>query len=308
VSLVALAFLLTSCSGHHQGVEASTQPDVTVGITNVMRRSLRRELTLSSELVPFQEIDVYAKEAGYVKKLYVDYGSRVKAGEVMATLEIPELEAQLEEDKADRYIVQKELAAEQAELAEQYVEIDEWIAGFYQDMMAAESAYASAEAAEKAAQEEIKALQDLLKKQQEAAKKNTQYVGGEYSWPVPGYNEVSSKFGMRIHPILKVNKMHTGIDIPAPSGTKIIAANDGTVLVATYNSGYGNYVCVDHGGGRATLYAHMSKIAVKSGASIKRGDVLGYVGSTGLSTGPHLHFECIDNGVQVDPLKYFNIK
>lgn len=102
MSVGAIGMLLTSCSGRHdRGVEASTQPTVTVGVTNVMRRSLRRELTLSSELVPFQEIDVYAKEAGYVKKLYVDYGSRVRAGEVMATLEIPELEAQLQEDQAE---------------------------------------------------------------------------------------------------------------------------------------------------------------------------------------------------------------
>lgn len=92
---------LSSCESHSRHVEASTTPAVTVGVTRVMRKSLSRQLTLSSELVPFQEIDVYAKEAGYVKKLYVDYGTRVKAGQVMATLEIPELEAQLEEDQAE---------------------------------------------------------------------------------------------------------------------------------------------------------------------------------------------------------------
>lgn len=102
VLAIAAAITLASCSGsHNHGVEASTTPNVTVGVTNVARRSLRREITLSSELVPFQEIDVYAKEAGYVKKLDVDYGTRVKAGQVMATLEIPELEAQLEEDQAE---------------------------------------------------------------------------------------------------------------------------------------------------------------------------------------------------------------
>jgi RND family efflux transporter MFP subunit len=93
---------LTSCSGNkNPGVEASTAAKVTVGVTRVVRRNLTRHLVLSSELVPFQEIDVYAKEAGYVKKLYVDYGTRVKAGQVLATLEIPELEAQLQEDEAE---------------------------------------------------------------------------------------------------------------------------------------------------------------------------------------------------------------
>lgn len=93
--------ITVSCSGKREHVEASTTPGVTVGVTRIVRRTLRQTLTLSSELVPFQEIDVYAKESGYVKKLYVDYGTRVKAGQVMATLEIPELEAQLEEDQAE---------------------------------------------------------------------------------------------------------------------------------------------------------------------------------------------------------------
>jgi len=95
-----LAIALTSCSGGRSGVEASA-PGVTVGVTKIARRNLKREITLSSELVPFQEIDVYAKEAGYVKKLFVDYGTRVKAGQLIATLEIPELEAQLHEDEAE---------------------------------------------------------------------------------------------------------------------------------------------------------------------------------------------------------------
>lgn len=98
--LATLAVGLSSCSGGHTGVEASA-PAVTVGVTKIERRNLSRTITLSSELVPFQEIDVYAKEAGYVKKLYVDYGTRVKAGQLMATLEIPELEAQLDQDRAE---------------------------------------------------------------------------------------------------------------------------------------------------------------------------------------------------------------
>jgi RND family efflux transporter MFP subunit len=99
---VALSLSFSACTtAHSQRAEASATPAITVGVTNISRRSLRRDLTISSELVPFQEIDVYAKEAGYVKKLDVDYGTRVKAGQVMATLEIPELQAQLAEDQAE---------------------------------------------------------------------------------------------------------------------------------------------------------------------------------------------------------------
>jgi RND family efflux transporter MFP subunit len=98
--VTAMAIGLASCSGGHDHVQASG-PAVTVGVTNVVKKSLGRQITLSSELVPFQEIDVYAKQSGYVKKLFVDYGSHVKAGQVMAILEIPELEAQLQEDQAE---------------------------------------------------------------------------------------------------------------------------------------------------------------------------------------------------------------
>jgi RND family efflux transporter MFP subunit len=101
VAMAAVAIGLSCARNHSHDVEASTAPGVTVGVTNVVRRSLRRQLTVSSELVPFEEIDVYAKEAGYVNKLYVDYGTRVKAGQVMAKLEIPELEDQLQEDQAE---------------------------------------------------------------------------------------------------------------------------------------------------------------------------------------------------------------
>jgi len=101
IPAAAVALLLTSCSGHNSKVEANASSVVTVGVTNVVKKTLGKELTLSSELVPFQEIDVYAKEAGYVQKLNVDYGTHVKQGQVMATLEIPELQAQIDEDQAD---------------------------------------------------------------------------------------------------------------------------------------------------------------------------------------------------------------
>jgi murein DD-endopeptidase MepM/ murein hydrolase activator NlpD len=130
------------------------------------------------------------------------------------------------------------------------------------------------------------------------------YIGGNMKWPTPGYTNVVSPYGRRLHPILKKYKMHTGIDIDAPSGASIIAANSGTIIIAGWRSGYGNTVVIDHGGGITTLYAHCSKILVKVGDHVAAGKVIAKVGSTGLSTGAHLHFEIRVNGDTVDPLKF----
>lgn len=132
----------------------------------------------------------------------------------------------------------------------------------------------------------------------------TPYIGGELAWPVPGYNIISSKYGMRTHPITGVYKLHTGVDIRAPMGATFIAANDGIVTKAGYNGAYGNMVIIDHGGGVSTLYAHGSEILVQVGQNVKRGDPVLKVGSTGYSTGPHAHFEVRLNGVVTDPLPY----
>ena len=118
--------------------------------------------------------------------------------------------------------------------------------------------------------------------------------------PVPG--AISSRYGMRRHPILGYRRMHGGVDFRARSGTPIYAATDGTVNFAGRNGGYGNFVRLRHAGGLSTGYAHMSRIAVNSGQSVRRGQVIGYVGSTGLSTGPHLHYEMYRNGQKIDPL------
>ncbi|MFV0516883.1 MAG: murein hydrolase activator EnvC family protein [Aminipila sp.] len=129
----------------------------------------------------------------------------------------------------------------------------------------------------------------------------TNYNGGTMAWPAPGVTRITSPFGYRIHPILKVKKLHTGIDIGAPSGTTIVAANDGTVIKAGWNNSYGNVVMVDHGGGIVTLYAHNSSLLVSTGDVVSRGQAISKSGSTGQSTGPHLHFEVRVNGDYKDP-------
>ena len=133
---------------------------------------------------------------------------------------------------------------------------------------------------------------------------DTAYIGGVLAWPVPGYNKITSYYGMRVHPITGQYKLHTGVDISAPVGVNFIAANDGIVTKAGYNTAYGNMVIIDHGGGISTLYAHGSEILVTVGQIVKKDDPILKVGSTGYSTGPHAHFEVRINGVVTDPLPY----
>ena len=132
------------------------------------------------------------------------------------------------------------------------------------------------------------------------------YVGGTFMWPLPaGNNVVTCKYGMRTHPITGKRKLHTGVDLRAATGTKVYAANKGTVTTSGYSSAWGNYIIISHGGGITTLYAHMSKRSVSKDDKVKQGDIIGYSGNTGYSTAPHLHFEICKNGSTYNPLNEF---
>lgn len=132
------------------------------------------------------------------------------------------------------------------------------------------------------------------------------YVEGGWMWPLPRANNVvTCKYGPRIHPVKGYYGLHTGVDLRASSGTKIYASKAGTVVTSEYSSSWGNYVIISHGGGYTSLYAHMTKRNVKVGAEVKQGQVIGTVGSTGWSTGAHLHFEVRKNNSSFDPLTLF---
>lgn len=155
-----------------------------------------------------------------------------------------------------------------------------------------------------AARREEEKLKESLAPQLSKSSPTEQYTGGIFCWPAPSSTRISSPYGYRIHPVYKTKKFHSGIDLAAPGGSNILAAADGVVVRAGWNGGYGNCVVVDHGGGVSTLYAHARKLLVSTGQKVTRGQVIALVGTTGTSTGNHLHFEVLLNGKTTDPMPY----
>lgn len=229
------------------------------------------------------------------KRIYDQYtAARENAEEIKA-----EYEATLEQlnDK------QAEYEAEKAELEEKIAEASAMISQLEEEISSNYELYLEVLAQEEALEGDIQSMIAELERQEAA---NSITSTGTYIWPLPGYSP-GSAYGWRMHPIFHEMRFHAGEDIGAPSGTPILAADSGVATVIPDNgNGYGNYIMINHGGGRVTLYAHMSSFAISGGASVSQGQVIGYVGSTGNSTGPHLHFEVRVNGATTDPKQYFN--
>ena len=156
------------------------------------------------------------------------------------------------------------------------------------------------ESAEKAEQEMIRQNKSALSYSANPVK----YTGGKFLWPAPSTSKITSEYGYRIHPVYKTRKFHSGIDIAAAYGTNIVASADGTVTLATDNGGYGKCIIINHGSGLTTLYAHNSSLLVSKGDKVVRGQIIAKAGSTGVSTGPHLHYEVRVNGSTTDPIQY----
>ena len=217
---------------------------------------------------------------------------------------------QLNEEKTEIERVEAEIQVklEQLENSRQtQVEKQDQLAALLQMVNAQLSESEAQEAAAQVAYENAKEVRDAAAKAlEEEFKANGNvgdYVGGEWRWPVPSSRYVSSHYGYRT--IFGYREFHTGVDIPAGYGQAIIASNSGIVTTATYASyGYGNRVIIDHGGDQKTLYAHCSSLNVKVGDYVNQGDVIAYIGSTGMSTGNHLHFEIRIGGQTVDPYPY----
>lgn len=244
-----------------------------------------------------------------------DYVERITASDkrlfeqFRATREYVEVcKAQLEAEQELLEEAKKDVEAEQASLealiSQKQAEIDAYEA----DISSREQLVKEYEAGIAAQDAEIKALEDAVKAQQEALEKangtKNSYDGGIFAWPAPSYTRISDDYGYRIHPTLKVQQFHNGVDMAAPGGSPILAAYDGTVVAAAYSSTMGNYIMIDHGDNLYTIYMHASALYVSSGQSVVKGQKIAAVGTTGRSTGNHLHFGVRLNGSYVNPWNY----
>ena len=225
------------------------------------------------------------------------------------------VKAEYEDFRSELSAKQDELRQEQKELEGDIEEANQLILSLENDLENRQAEYDAIMAAEDAANSVINKLVAELEEQrrQAALAANASTTGGgaavgtaSFMWPVASYVYISSRFGLRVHPITGETKSHTGLDIASNMGTTVYAADNGTITLAGWNGGYGNCVMIDHGNGYVTLYGHLSYIAVSEGQSVSKGDTIGQVGSTGNSTGPHLHFEVLRAGTRVDPEQFFS--
>jgi murein DD-endopeptidase MepM/ murein hydrolase activator NlpD len=210
--------------------------------------------------------------------------------------EIAQKKIELENQKAELLVLQERAQAKQAQLASDTQRREVLLDAIHQERRALEAALDELEQTSRQLEEIIRQLQ-----LEQGGDGLVAPSKGSMIWPTGPTRRVSSEFGNRRHPILGYNRFHSGIDIAAPHGQAVYAAASGKVLFSGVQGGYGNTVIINHGGGISTLYGHNSSLLVKAGQVVARGQIIARVGSTGLSTGPHVHFEVRINGSPNNP-------
>lgn len=245
--------------------------------------------------------------AEYVEK--ISQADKRMLEQFKATREYVEVcKAQLETEQQLLEEAKKDVEAEEAGLEELIQQKNTEINAYESDINNREQLVKEYEEELAAQTAEIKELEEIarqLQKQleQQNKKKNT-YDGGMFAWPAPSYTRISDDYGNRMHPTLKVQKFHNGVDMAAPGGSPILAAYNGTVVAAAYSGTMGNYIMIDHGNDLYTIYMHASALYVSQGADVVKGQKIAAVGTTGRSTGNHLHFSVRLNGNYVSPWNY----
>ncbi len=242
-------------------------------------------------------------KAEYIERLSAY--DRGKLNEYIATTELIALTKEaLEEEKETLDEAKAQREAEQANLESLLQAKSAELNSVKADISNKEAAIAEYDAEIKAENEAIAALEREVAADKAALYSRYAYDGGVFTWPCPKYTRISDNYGMRIHPTLGVEKMHNGIDLAAPAGSPVLAAYNGTVVAAAYESSMGNYVMISHGNGLYTVYMHCSALYVSKGQDVTAGTKIAAVGSTGRSTGNHLHFGVRLNGAYVSPWNY----
>ena len=231
-----------------------------------------------------------------------------------ATKAVSREKEELEEQMSSLQETEKELAEKQKELEEQREQSNQLLIQMQKEAAALSEEYKAAEAEENRIREQVKQAEtdyyNQLSKEQ-VANLSTQNAANNkvdgFIFPLAYSNGVTCAYGKRTHPIYGYQGFHYGVDLGSSNGTAIYAAKSGTVTLATYGEANGYYVSISHGDGYSTLYAHMTNYIVAKGDYVKQGQVIGYVGTSGWSTGPHLHFEVLLNGSNVNPMNYISV-
>lgn len=200
----------------------------------------------------------------------------------------------LEKEQEELATIEKQLRAEKAVLDDKKAVLDSQMAEL-------ETLKGELEAME---DELLRQAEELASSMLDKINPDSEYIGGDYVWPTPSCPIVTSLYGWRIHPLFNTWRYHSGIDIGASYGSNILAAASGTVILSEDYGGYGECIIIDHGGGNTTLYGHLDQRLVSVGDTVSGGELIGYVGDSGWSSGPHLHFEVTLAGELVDPLDY----
>ncbi len=249
----------------------------------------------------------FLNKAEFINKIS-EYDRRMLDQYIETKNEIAAAEKQLEEERQGLEEANDALATEQGAVETLISSKEEEITVFESDIQNKEAAVAQYKAEIAAQDQMIKDLEAAIlaekKRLLEENKAAITYDGGQFAWPAPKYTRISDDYGNRIHPTLGVQQFHNGVDMAAPAGSPILAAYDGEVVAASYSSTMGNYIMLDHGDGLYTIYMHASSLGVSQGQMVVRSEQIATVGSTGRSTGNHLHFSVRVNGSYVSPWNY----
>lgn len=273
----------------------------------------RGETSFLDQILQSEDIVQMLNRAEYIQQI-AEYDRKQLDDFEANRKQIEAFEVQLQEEHETLLGLQEETEAKQQSVKTLLNKKSQEPKNFESQISQAENQVSAYEKDIKAQEDKVKKLEAEIKRKEEEARKAAEAAGKQYkttslgnikfTWPCPSSGRVTSTFGSRERPTAGASTNHKGIDIGASTGSAIVAAASGTVVISTYSYSAGNYIMLNHGGGVYTVYMHCSKLLVSEGAQVKQGQTIAKVGSTGYSTGPHLHFGIRSGGAYVNPLKY----
>ena len=273
----------------------------------------RGETSFLDLLFEAESISQLLNRAEYIAQISA-YDREKLTEYVQAKEDIARREASLEAEREELLTLQETTQARQESVETLMAEKMAQLASYDTQIAGAQDEISGYEADIQAQEEKIRAIEEEMRRREEEARKKAEEAGETYTpvslgnisfiWPCPSSSRITSQFGGRSSPTEGASTDHKGVDIGASTGSDILAAASGTVTISTYSVSAGNYIMIDHGGGVSTVYMHCSSLLVSEGEEVTQGQVIAKVGSTGYSTGPHLHFGVRADGAYVNPLQY----